>query len=131
MRWCRVPKWLGNAGAEQRSDAACIHVAQMEDMAMRNFDFTPLWRSTVAFDHLEDAMLRRLNKRRQTRLEALDDRHAERTPGLANGSKAPLSWTSVTLPNLSARSGRRGAGLRSNRSNTTPGHDWPGIRKGD
>jgi len=37
----------------------------------------------------------------------LDERHAERTPGLANGSKAPLSWTSVTLSDLSARSGRR------------------------
>src|SRR5712671_6388640 len=39
---------------DQRSDAACIHVAQMEDMAMRNFDLTPLWRSTVGFDRLVD-----------------------------------------------------------------------------
>jgi molecular chaperone IbpA len=39
---------------DQRSDAACIHVAQMEDMAMRNFDLTPLWRSTVGFDRLFD-----------------------------------------------------------------------------
>src|SRR5260370_10082431 len=39
---------------EQRSDAPCIHVAQMEDMAMRNFDLTPLWRSTVGFDRLFD-----------------------------------------------------------------------------
>jgi molecular chaperone IbpA len=26
----------------------------MEDMAMRTYDFTPLWRSTVGFDHLFD-----------------------------------------------------------------------------
>src|SRR5258708_25546098 len=39
---------------DQRSDAPCIHVAQMEDMAMRNFDLTPLWRSTVGFDRLFD-----------------------------------------------------------------------------
>src|SRR6266404_4387325 len=39
---------------DQRSDAACIHVAQLEDMAMRNFDLTPLWRSTVGFDRLFD-----------------------------------------------------------------------------
>src|SRR5258707_4353615 len=46
---------------DQRSDAACIHVAQMEDMAMRNFDLTPLWRSTVGFErlfHLIDDSLR-------------------------------------------------------------------------
>src|SRR5438046_10513303 len=28
------------------------HVAQTEDMAMRTFDPTPLWRSTVGFDRL-------------------------------------------------------------------------------
>jgi molecular chaperone IbpA len=39
---------------DQRSDAACIHVAQVEDVAMRNFDLTPLWRSTVGFDRLFD-----------------------------------------------------------------------------
>lgn len=26
----------------------------MEDVAMRNFDLTPLWRSTVGFDRLFD-----------------------------------------------------------------------------
>lgn len=31
-----------------------VHVAQMEDMAMRTFDPTPLWRSTVGFDRLFD-----------------------------------------------------------------------------
>jgi hypothetical protein len=45
--------WPGRAGAEQRSDAACTHVAQMEDMAMSNFGLTPLWRSTGGFDPLE------------------------------------------------------------------------------
>jgi molecular chaperone IbpA len=29
-----------------------IHVAQLEDVAMRTFDPTPLWRSTIGFDRL-------------------------------------------------------------------------------
>jgi molecular chaperone IbpA len=32
------------------------HVAQLEDMAMRTFDPTPLWRSTIGFDRLFDLM---------------------------------------------------------------------------
>jgi hypothetical protein len=36
--------------------AACIHVAQTEDVAMRNFDFTPLSRSSIGFDHLFDLL---------------------------------------------------------------------------
>jgi molecular chaperone IbpA len=32
------------------------HVAQLEDMEMRTFDPTPLWRSTVGFDRLFDLM---------------------------------------------------------------------------
>src|SRR5437667_274066 len=34
--------------------APCIHVAQMEDMAMRDFDLTPVRRSTIGFDRLFD-----------------------------------------------------------------------------
>jgi hypothetical protein len=32
---------------------AC-HVAQMEDVAMRNLDLAPFWRSTVGFDRFFD-----------------------------------------------------------------------------
>jgi molecular chaperone IbpA len=28
----------------------------MEDMAMRTYDFTPLWRSTIGFDHIFDLL---------------------------------------------------------------------------
>src|SRR5438874_6999235 len=38
------------------SDAFGTHVAQTEDMAMRTFDPTPLWRSTVGFDRLFNLM---------------------------------------------------------------------------
>jgi molecular chaperone IbpA len=31
-----------------------IHVAQMENVAMRTYDFSPLWRSTVGFDRMFD-----------------------------------------------------------------------------
>jgi molecular chaperone IbpA len=41
------------ASADVRRTAR-THVAQMEDVAMRTYDFTPLWRSTVGFDHLFD-----------------------------------------------------------------------------
>src|SRR6201998_1927363 len=35
--------------------AACIHVAQTEDVVMRTtYDFAPLWRSTIGFDRLFD-----------------------------------------------------------------------------
>ena len=33
---------------------SCIHVAQKEDVAMRNLDLNSLWRSTVGFDRLFD-----------------------------------------------------------------------------
>jgi molecular chaperone IbpA len=39
------------------SDAlARIHVAQMENVAMRPYDFSPLWRSTVGFDRMFDLL---------------------------------------------------------------------------
>jgi molecular chaperone IbpA len=34
--------------------AARIHVAHTEDVAIRTYDFSPLWRSTVGFDRLFD-----------------------------------------------------------------------------
>jgi molecular chaperone IbpA len=34
--------------------AARIHVAQVENVAMRTYDFSPLWRSTVGFDRMFD-----------------------------------------------------------------------------
>jgi molecular chaperone IbpA len=36
--------------------AARIHVAQEEDVAMRTYDFAPLWRSSVGFDRLFDLL---------------------------------------------------------------------------
>jgi molecular chaperone IbpA len=33
---------------------ARTHVAQTEDVAMRTYDFAPLWRSSVGFDRLFD-----------------------------------------------------------------------------
>jgi molecular chaperone IbpA len=39
------------------SDAlARIHVAQVENVAMRPYDFSPLWRSTVGFDRMFDLL---------------------------------------------------------------------------
>jgi molecular chaperone IbpA len=48
----------GRARARRRapvvSGAARNHLALMEDLAMRTYDFSPLWRSTVGFDRLFD-----------------------------------------------------------------------------
>src|ERR1700730_9911687 len=41
------------ASADVRRTAR-IHVAQMENVAMRTYDFSPLWRSTVGFDRMFD-----------------------------------------------------------------------------
>src|SRR4029078_5710916 len=35
---------------------ARIHVAHTEDVAMRTYDFTPLWRSSVGFDRVFDLL---------------------------------------------------------------------------
>jgi molecular chaperone IbpA len=44
-----------------RAPSTCLgvpddHVAQVEDVAMRTFDLTPFWRSTVGFDRLFELM---------------------------------------------------------------------------
>src|SRR6202165_6170319 len=36
------------------SGAARNQLAQLEDLAMRTYDFSPLWRSTIGFDRLFD-----------------------------------------------------------------------------
>jgi molecular chaperone IbpA len=41
------------ASADVRRTAR-IHVAQLENVAMRTYDFSPLWRSTVGFDRMFD-----------------------------------------------------------------------------
>jgi molecular chaperone IbpA len=46
---------LVRASADVRR-AACTHLAQTEDVAMRNFDFTPFSRSSIGFDHLIDLL---------------------------------------------------------------------------
>jgi molecular chaperone IbpA len=46
----------GNRAPDAVSVALRIHVAQTEDVAMRTFDPTPFWRSTVGFDHLFDLL---------------------------------------------------------------------------
>jgi molecular chaperone IbpA len=59
-----IPKWLAagcqiglGAGVGGMSGApARIHVAQTEDVAMRAYDFSPLWRSTVGFDRVFDLL---------------------------------------------------------------------------
>jgi molecular chaperone IbpA len=36
------------------SGAARNQLAQLEDLAMRTYDFSPLWRSTIGFDRVFD-----------------------------------------------------------------------------
>src|SRR5258708_5107012 len=52
---CRMPLGPVRTSADVRR-ADCTHVAQMEDVAMRNFDFTPFSRSSIGFDHLFDLL---------------------------------------------------------------------------
>jgi molecular chaperone IbpA len=47
---------LGGSGRRQVSGADRTHVAQQEDVAMRNLDLAPLWQSTVGFDRLFDLL---------------------------------------------------------------------------
>jgi len=37
------------------SGTGFVSILLLEDLAMRNYDFSPLWRSTIGFDHLFDA----------------------------------------------------------------------------
>src|SRR4029077_2559486 len=39
-------------GRRRMSGVLLVSMLLKEDVAMRNYDFTPLWRSTVGFDHL-------------------------------------------------------------------------------
>jgi hypothetical protein len=55
---CRTPSWV-RAGAGLRSDLlSCVPsypFCSLEDLVMRTtYDFAPLWRSTIGFDHLAD-----------------------------------------------------------------------------
>src|SRR4051794_9677847 len=49
------PKWLGETGAGLVS-GALIPCCSKEDVAMRTYDFSPLYRSTVGFDQLFDLL---------------------------------------------------------------------------
>src|ERR1043165_3419340 len=51
-----APVGARQTGRQQVSGAPDHHVAQVEDMAMRTFDPTPFWRSTVGFDRLFDML---------------------------------------------------------------------------
>jgi len=50
-----MPNGPVRASADVRR-SAYTHVAQMEDVVMRTFDFTPFSRSSIGFDHLFDLL---------------------------------------------------------------------------
>lgn len=50
--WRRMPLW-GPAGVAGSSRRCSIHVAQEEDVAMRIYDLSPFWRSTVGFEKMK------------------------------------------------------------------------------
>jgi hypothetical protein len=52
---CRVLVGPVRASADVRRIAR-IHVAHTENVAMRTYDFTPLWRSSIGFDRVFDLL---------------------------------------------------------------------------
>lgn len=50
--WRRMPLW-GPAGVAGSSRRCSIHVAQEEDVAMRIYDLSSFWRSTVGFEKMK------------------------------------------------------------------------------
>jgi molecular chaperone IbpA len=121
---------LGKPGARQVSGAPDHHVAQLEDMAMRTFDPTPFWRSTVGFDRVFDlldqtAHLQANDSYPPYNIERADEDHYQITLALAGfgpdevtitaeqnvltieGSKTQKPQTEYLYQGISARSFRR------------------------